>query len=315
MINRTTVRTRVVQTLFAYYQDEEKTPLTARKELLKSYADTYNLYFLLLDFANELTAYAQTSIDEMQARAKATHTPYQTNLRFVDNRFASQVFHDNALRNHLEQQHLSWDAGHSAVVSVYKALLNMDAYKDYMAQREVSYEDDKALWRRIYTDLLPDNEDMLSALDEMELKLDGGNWTTDLNMVLSYIVKTVKRSRSGEPLPLLPMFDNEPEVNFGPELLSYAIEHRPEYDELIARHLKNWEADRVAYMDKIILYIALAEIEHFPEIALQVSLNEYIEMAKEFSGEKSHLFINGILNEILLELRDGNKLLKAASLR
>ena len=111
MINRTTVRTRVIQTLFAYCQDGSKTPMTARKELAKSFSDTYSLYFLLLSFAGELTRYAESVIEESESRARATHIPYTPNRRFVDNRFANQIIFSTPIQTYCERLHLSWDAG------------------------------------------------------------------------------------------------------------------------------------------------------------------------------------------------------------
>jgi len=114
---------------------------------------------------------------------------------------------------------------------------------------------------------------------------------------------------------LLPMFEREDELDFGTELLHQALAHKDEYQEMIYSHLKNWDPDRVAYMDKIILLAALAEIINFPNIAIEVSINEYIEIAKEYSGDKSHIFINGILDEILREMKRNDQLPKAMTMR
>ena len=181
-----------------------------------------------------------------------------------------------------------------------------------MTADEVSYDDDKAVWRKIFSEILPDNEDLLAALEEMEVRLDQQNWTVDLNLVLSYVVKTVRRFREDSDADqlLLEMFDNEDELDFAKRLLEEAMSHRDENIQLVNAHLKNWDADRIAYMDTIILQVALAEILYFPEIAIEVTLNEYIEIAKEYSGDKSYLFINGILNEIMQDLRREGKLIK-----
>ena len=311
------VRTRVVQTLFAYYKDQGRTPLTARKDLLKSFADTYDLYYVLLDFANALTAYAQQQLEEQVARARATHRDLHVNRRFVENRLAQQLFDNRALRARIQEQNLSWDSGMPAVSTIYKQLVECDFYRQYMASAENSYDDDKLVWRKIYQNLLPENNELSDALDEMEVVLDKANWTTDMDVVLSYVIKTVKRftEDSTPNTELLPMFDDESELKFATDLLEAAIRNHSRYEELINTHLKGWEADRIAYMDRIILETALAEIMEFDQIALTVSMNEYIELAKEYSGDKSYQFINGILNEILRDMKQDNSLLKAATLR
>lgn len=311
------VRTRVIQTLYAYYKDPEKTFLTARKELNKSFADSYDLYFVLLDFANELTAYAQRQMEDQIARAKATHSSWTPNRRFVRNRLAQQLFENRALRARVQEQQLSWDSGMQAVSDVYRRLIESSYYRDYMEAERCTYEDDKRLWRQIYQHLMPENEVLYDALDEMELVLDKSNWTTDVEVVLSYVVKTIKRfaEDSTPETPLLEMFDSEEEVQFASSLLEKAIKGHDRYEQLINENLKGWEADRIAYMDRIILETALAEILEFEDIALTVSMNEYIELAKEYSGDKSYMFINGILTEILRRIKNEGSLFKALSLK
>lgn len=317
MINRTMVRTRVVQTLFAYYKNPGNTTLTARKELLKSFADTYDLYCTLLDFANVLTAYAQQQIEEKVARARATHSDWKPNRRFVENRLAQQLFDNSALRRRVEEQHLAWDSGMSAVIAIYRQLEESDFYREYMEAEEWSYEQDRTLWRRIYQHLLTNSEELRDALDEMEIVLDKANWANDADVVVSYVIKTIKRfTKDSTPdQELLPMFDSEDELRFATELLAAALKGHERYEQLINTHLKGFDADRIAYMDRIIIETALAEIEAFEDIALTVSLNEYIELAKEYSGDKSYLFVNGILNQILRELQTDGQLFKAAALK
>ena len=318
MINRTMVRTRVVQTLFAYYQNEGQTPSVARKALEKSFSDTYSLYIALMDLVSQINLYAEQQLEEAASRAKATHTVYVPNRRFVDNRFAAQLYNNRMLRHFVEEYAIRWDNGQDAIRSVYKAITDSRLYKDYMQQPEVTYEDDRRVWRKIFSDIIPANDDMISALEEMEVVLDHNHWATDFEVVASYVVKTIKRfheEQAGDTpyladQPLLPMFEKEEELQFGQNLLQYTIDNQPGYEQLINKHLHNWEADRVAYMDRIIMLTALAEILNFPEIALEISLNEYLEIAKEYSGEKSHIFINGILDQVLKEEKDNNLLLK-----
>ena len=143
--------------------------------------------------------------------------------------------------------------------------------------------------------------------------MDFQGWTTEVDLVLTYIDKTIKRfdEKNGDNQPLLEMFNSEDELIFAKDLLRLTIEHSEEYKQLIAGALHNWEAERIAYMDYIILITAITEIVHFNDIALEISLNEYIEIAKEFSGEKSYIFINGILNKIVMDLKQENKIFKS----
>lgn len=312
MINRTLVRTKVVQTVFAMYSGSDHTALSARKALLKKFSSTYSLYMMMLSFADELTTYAEEQISENKKRAAVLHQRYEANMNFVNNRVAQQLFNNRRLRNYLENEHLRWDTGMTAVEATYKALLEASWYKEFMALESPTYEDEKMLWRKIYGQLLLESAALSSALEEMEVSLDQEGWTVDMDMVLTYVVKTIKRMKEtdDEELPLLDMFGKEEELIFAKDLLQHTIDQAEENKVLISGALQNWEADRVAYMDQIILLVALAEIRSFNEIALEISMNEYIEIAKEYSNEKSHVFINGVLNRVVKDLKADNQLFK-----
>ena len=312
MINRTLVRTKVVQTLFAQYSGNDHTALSARKTLLNKFSSTYSLYMMMLSFADELTTYAEEQISENQKRASVLHQTYIANRNFVNNRLAQQIFNNRRIRNYLENENLRWDVGMSAVEATYKLLINTPFYQEFMALEKPTYEDEKTLWRKIYGSLLLENETLSLALEEMEVALDQEGWTIDMDMVITYVIKTLKRFKEDDTdeLPLLEMFASEAELEFGKNLLQWSIEQTEENKELIAKSLQNWEADRIAYMDQIILLVALAEIRKCNEIALEISMNEYIEIAKEYSSDKSYIFINGVLNRIVNDLRAENQLFK-----
>ena len=311
MINRTLVRTKVIFALFAYYTDGDKTRLSAEKELLRSFSDTYNLYFLLLELVNYLTSYAQQRQDEAQEKAVAMHQDYNANPRFVNNRFARQIFENRTLRRYTEEHNLSWDSAHDSVALLYKQMLDSQFYQDYMNSQESSYEADKAVWRKIYTQLVADSEEMETALDELEVVLDARSWTSDVNIILSFIIKTIKRFKpdSDADQPLLEMFSSEEEVDFAKGLLRATIEHSDEYERMIEQALQHWDKERVAFMDMVILKTAIAELINFPDIALQVTLNEYLDIAHEYSTDNSPQFINGVLDQIIKQQHNSNKLI------
>jgi N utilization substance protein B len=267
---------------------------------------------MLLSFADELTTYAEEQIAENQRRANVLHQTYSANRNFVNNRVAQQIFNNRRLRNYMENEHLHWDVGMSAIESTYKQMLETPFYKEFMALEAPSYDDEKSLWRKIYSQLLLESEVLNEALEEMEVALDQEGWTVDMDMVITYVVKTIKRFKEddNDELPLLDMFGSEDELSFAKDLLQWSIEMGEENKVLIAKALQNWEADRVAYMDQIILMVALTEIRRCNEIALEISMNEYIEIAKEYSSDKSYVFINGVLNRVVNDLKANNQLFK-----
>ena len=312
MINRTLVRTKVVQTLFAHYSGSDQTSLTARKTLLNKFSSTYSLYMMMLSFADELTTYANEQINTNLKRASVLHKTYHANRNFANNRLAQQIFNNRRIRNYMENGQLRWDAGMNAVEAIYRQLVEAPFYKEFMAIEQPTYENEKTLWRKIYSQLLLGSKELTSALEEMEVTLDHEGWTTDVDMVVTYVIKTIKRFKEddADELPLLEMFGSEEEITFAKDLLQWSIDNAEENKALIAKSLQNWEADRIAYMDQTILLVALAEIRQCSDIALEISMNEYIEIAKEYSGEKSHIFINGVLNRIVQDLRKENRLFK-----
>lgn len=315
MINRTLVRSKVIQTLFAYYKDGESTPLMAKKELLKSFDNTYSLYMLLLDFVNEMTTLYEERESQEKERAMVLHEPFKPHRNFINNRFAQQIFNNRQLRGYLKEKGYSWDVAHESLRALFKQIIAADFFAEYQALKAPTYADDKMVWRRIFVDVLADNDELEAALEELEIALDGNGWVVDANVVISYVFKTIKlfTEDSGKDQSLLEMFNTEEELTFAKELLQKAISGHDEYMQLIEAHLRNWDMSRVAYMDLIIMQVALAEIMEFPSISLQVSINEYLELAKEYSTEKSYSFVNGILDSIIEQLKKENKLLKAAA--
>lgn len=310
------VRAKVIQTLYAYYKNEENTPLTAKKELLKSFDNTYSLYMLLLDFVNEITTLYEEREEEEQQRAIVLHEEYHPHRNFINNRFAQQIFNNRQLRGFLKEKGYSWDVAHEELKALFRQIIATDFFQEYQALDAPTYADDKQVWRRIFVDVLADNDELESALDELELALDTSGWATDANVVISYVFKTIKqfKENSSKDQPLLDMFNSEDELAFAKELLQKAIAGRDEYIMMIDNHLNNWELSRIANMDIIILQTALAEIIGFPSIALQVSINEYLELSKEYSTDKSYAFVNGVLNSIIQDLKDENRLIKAVAL-
>jgi N utilization substance protein B len=266
----------------------------------------------LLALSDELVTYAEEQIAENKQRASILHQEYVPNYRFVHNRLSQVLFNNRRLRNHIEENRLRWDTGMNGVIAIYKQLVQTPFYQEYMQLESPTFEDDKVLWRKIYGNLLINNEHLHSALEEMEVSLDHQGWTTDMDQILTYVVKTIKQCKEelGDDQVLLEMFTSEDELGFGKDLLRLTIEHAEEYKELIAKSLRNWDAERVAYMDQIILLVAITEIVNFNNIALEVSMNEYIELSKEYSSDKSYQFINGVLNNVVNELRKNDILFK-----
>lgn len=287
------VRTRVVQTLYAGMD---------KKFLLKQFSDTYVLYQLLLQIPDALVRYAIERDEEGQKRAKAMHTEYLPHKNLRNSMLVAALDHCNPLRNTVDKLKLNWDGGHAAIEALYDTLMTDPHYEAYHDMAQPTWEDDKALWRHIYNHILPTMEVLYESIEDLELKYDGTNWSGDLDIVLSYALKTIKGIKEGVEPVLLEMFDDEKELKFATDLLLHAWDDIEENERMISAHLQGWNMERIAKMDHIILSTAISEIRHFDDIALQISMNEYIELSKEYSSEKSYLFVNGVLTQIAKEL-------------
>ena len=307
MINRVLIRIKVVQILYAYYKGDGKSLPLAEKELFFGIEKTYDLYLHLLALSVEITNYAAVRIDAKRNKLRPTPEDLNPNTRFIDNKFIAQLAKNESLNEYLKKKKLTWENDRDIVKELYEEIISTDFYAEYMNQASVSYADDKELWRKIYKKVILTSEGLDNTLEEQSIY-----WMDDVEMVVSFIIKTIKRfdESNGKQQELLPMFKEEEDADFARKLLRGVLSNNAEYREMIDKNTKNWELDRIAFMDIVIMEIALAELMNFPTIPVNVTFNEYIEISKIYSTDKSSTFINGVLDKIVNELKKSNKLIK-----
>lgn len=307
MINRVLIRLKVVQIIYAYYQNGGKNLDTAEKELFFSLSKAYDLYNYLLLLMVEVTRYASKRLDAAKHKLAPTKEDLNPNTKFVDNRFIAQLEVNRQLNEFASTQKKTWENETDFVKGFYEQILQSDIYKEYMASETSSYEEDRELWRKIYKRIVFNNEKLDAVLEDQSLY-----WNDDKEIVGTFVLKTIKRfdPKNGDKQELLPEFKDEEDQDFARRLFRRSILNADYYRHLISENSKNWGLDRVAVMDVIIMQIALAEILSFPNIPINVSLNEYVEIAKLYSTPKSGGFINGTLDGIVNQLKKENKLTK-----
>ena len=229
------------------------------------------------------------------------------NMRFVENKFIAQLEANNDLNAFVVAQKKSWDNDEDFVKSLYEKIQQSDIYAEYMAAETTSYDDDREFWRKIYKNIIFNNAELDEVLEDQSLY-----WNDDKEIVDTFVLKTIKRfdPKNGAKQELLPEFKDEEDQDFARRLFRRAIMNAEYYRHLIGETSKNWDLNRVALMDVVIMQIALAEILSFPNIPVNVSLNEYVEIAKLYSTPKSGGFINGTLDAIVNKLKKENKLTK-----
>lgn len=307
MINRVLIRLKIVQIVYAYYQNGGKNLDTAEKELFFSLSKAYDLYNYLLLLMVEVTKQANKRLNAAKNKLVPTKEELFPNTKFVENRFIAQLEVNKQLLEFSNNQKKTWENEADFVKTLCNKILESDIYKEYMASETSSYEEDRELWRKLYKNIIFNNIELDQVLEDQSLY-----WNDDKEIVDTFVLKTIKRfdEKNGAKQELLPEFKDEEDQDFARRLFRRTILNADYYRHLISENTKNWDLDRVAFMDVVIMQIALAEILSFPNIPVSVSLNEYVEIAKLYSTPKSGGFINGTLDGIVNSLKKENKLTK-----
>jgi len=308
MINRVLIRIKAVQMIYAYYQSGSKDLVKAEKEFFHSIEKSFELYHYLLQLVPDITHYAEHRIDSARNKYLPTEEDKNPNCRFIENVFAAQITSNKNLSHFTKNKGLSWSNNESFLKTIYETIVKSDFYSEYMNMSSTDYESDKELWRKIFKRILQNNETLSDVLEEQNIY-----WNDDLDIVITFVIKTIKRFKleNGALQELLPMFKDESDKVFASGLFRASVVHGEKYRVLIDEAVKNWDLDRLAMMDLFILQVALAEITEIEGIPINVSLNEYIDIAKVYSTQKSGTFVNGTLDQIVTSLRTQNKLFKA----
>ena len=307
MINRVLIRLKIVQIVYAYYQNGGKNLDTAEKELFFSLSKAYDLYNYLLLLMVEVTKQANKRLNAAKNKLVPTKEELFPNTKFVENRFIAQLEVNKQLLEFSNNQKKTWENEADFVKTLCDKILESDIYKEYMASETSSYEEDRELWRKLYKNIIFNNIELDQVLEDQSLY-----WNDDKEIVDTFVLKTIKRfdEKNGAKQELLPEFKDEEDQDFARRLFRRTILNADYYRHLISENTKNWDLDRVAFMDVVIMQIALAEILSFPNIPVSVSLNEYVEIAKLYSTPKSGGFINGTLDGIVNSSKKENKLTK-----
>ena len=307
MINRILIRLKIVQLLYAYYQNKSTNIETAEKELLFSLSKAYDLYNYLLMLMIAVTRYALQRVEQKEKHNEIIHSDEVVSHKFVDNKFIMQLEANKQLQEFRETQKKTWDNDADYVKYLYDTIVSTGFYNEYMSSGESSYAEDRELWRKIYKFIIMKDERIDEVLEDQSLY-----WNDDKEIVDTFVLKTIKRfeAKNGANQTLLPEFKDEEDQEFARRLFRRAILNCDYYRHLISENTRNWDLDRVAFMDVIIMQCALAEILSFPNIPVSVSLNEYVEIAKVYSTIKSGSFVNGTLDGIVNQLKKEGKLAK-----
>lgn len=309
MINRVLIRAKVVQMLYAYMVSKDSMTLTtAKKELIKSLDKSYELYNALLKLMIELTDVQDLRLDEAKHKFLPTEEDLNPNMRFVENEFVKRLRADQTLADFVDDKKINWRDDELFVRLLLDKILRSEEYQEYMEMPKTSLVRDGEVWYQLMKKVVLPDENLLEHLLSMSVYYTDD----DLQIMGQFVMKTIRRFEDEEAQPILPQYKNDDDSKFGEQLFSKAVAEMEENNSYIDQFVKTekWDVERIALMDRVVMCTALTEIRNYPSIPVNVSLNEYIELAKDYSTPRSGQFVNGILNAVVNKLRADKVIIK-----
>lgn len=308
MINRELIRLKVVQLVYAYYQNEGKTQDVAEKELHFSLEKAYELYKYLLNMLVEIRRYAERRMEGSRHRAQLMRRggAELADVRLAGNKLLLKLEENQALADYREKK-TDWEEEPMLIKSLHSAITTSETFKEYIESGDNSFEDERRIICVLYKKLITENEEIDDMLEEHCLY-----WNDDRHVVDTFVMKTLKRftEKTAPDQPLLPDYDSENDREFAVKLFRESILREEETRGYIAENCKNWEYGRLAMMDVVVMQIAITEMLAFPEIPASVTISEYLDLARVYSTPRSPGYINGLLDHILKALRQEGRVVK-----
>lgn len=309
MLNRRHLRVKVLQALYAYYQTEKKELKQHEKNLLQSIDRVYEMYIWMLSLINEVADYAHRDAEERANKYIKTAEDMAPNLKLPEqNRFLLSLNENADYKAAIKKYKVAWDFDPELAKALFTILKNSPEYKEYLEFKDDTIGTDKDIIKFIFKKVI-----LKSSLAEQVFEDKFIHWPVDKDVLQALIAKTFKNFAYDDPKQnkLAEVTGNWLEDrDFILDLYTQVIRHDEEYQEMINAKTQNWEPERIAMMDTLLMKMAITEFINFASVPVKVTINEYLEIAKEFSTPKSNAFINGILDKILFELKAGNKIRK-----
>ena len=313
MLSRRNFRVKTMQALYAFFQSGNDRLDLAEKELFRSIDKIHELYITQLSFFIAFHEFCKVRMEDAKLKFLPTEDDLEPNLRFIENTLLMQLAENKDLGKWIDSYKISWAEETELIRKLYKKTRESQDYIDYMAAETMDYEGHKEFLLKLFKKHIAKSKDLSFIYEEKSIY-----WVDDLVMVNLMVLKTLlgfsENTSAGDALPGLYGDKSAKEVEddrkFIRDLFRKTILHSDEYEAMIKEKVQNWELERVASMDVLLLKMALAELTTFPSIPVKVSMDEYIEMSKNYSSPKSKVFINGVLDRLVAELKEGKKIAK-----
>jgi len=307
MLNRRYLRIKVYQSLYAFWQSDDASAARIEKELFLSIERTYDLYVALLMLFGEMRRLAELRIEDRKKKHLPTADDLNPSRRFVDNPVLVCLAESPKLQAEADRRRVSWVGHHELLSKLYKEFEASETYRTYMALPAATLKQDQQAVLALFVEHIAQNEQLHDHYEAKSIY-----WLEDLDLACTLVKRTIEdvRPDTGD-LALSDLSRDPAEENaFVRALYRRTIDLGPEHEEAIAAKASNWESDRIAITDMILMKMALAEAREFPEIPVKVTLNEYIEIAKAYSTPKSKNFVNGILDKLFAEMKESGAIRK-----
>ncbi|PCJ24612.1 MAG: transcription antitermination factor NusB [Flavobacteriales bacterium] len=310
MLSRRFLRIKVFQALYSYFQSEDKNMKNLESEAFLSLERMHDLYLFLLILGQELAHIANLKMEEAKKKRLPTEDDLSPNTKFVDNKLFDLLAVNTSLNKQIKDKKLFWSNDQELIVKFSSFLRNHDVYKQYMLTSASTFKEDQKFVVDIYKKVIPEFDLLISELQDKSIF-----WGYDeIDFVLSMVIKSIKHFsvKSTVSEKILPLYrDIKEDKQFVKDLLKKVVANDKKNSNLIAAKTKNWDVDRIAMVDILLMKMALTELIHFKSVPVKVTLNEYIELSKWYSTPKSKAFVNGVLDKLVTELKEKGELKKA----
>lgn len=297
-----------MQVLYAYFKHDGNSSLKrAEQELFFSIEKAFDLYHYLMQLPIETCNYTESRIELAKSKKVPTYEDLHPNTKFIDNKIIQQLKINSDLLNHNESKKLSWVQFPELIKGLYIKTIESECYNKYISNTVHSYDMDKAFICTWYKDVVAQYDALYQNLEEQSIY-----WNDEPEFIIGIIIKTLRsfKEYDGDSSKLLPLYKSNEDEEFARKLLHKVVLNYKDYQVLIQKYSKNWDFERIAFIDILLMQMAISEGIEFPSIPIKVTLNEYLELAKYYSTAKSSIFINGILDKIFAYLKENNQIKK-----
>jgi N utilization substance protein B len=306
MINRRHIRVKVMQSVYAMLQSHNDDIIREEKFLRHSVFKMFDLYVLNIQLLVEIQKLAAKKMALSKKKILATASDLKPNTKFIDNKVINTIAESVSLESYLELNSLNnWEDNSEYVKIIFEELQKSDLYKKYLTTAEDSFKVDKSFVVDFFKEIIAPNEKLAEYYEDKMI-----SWVDDIPFVNTWVVKTLSKQKANGLFVLGSLYKDKDDEDFVSNLFRKTVLKQAEYEKDIADKTPNWETDRIAEIDMILIKMAITEFINFPSIPTRVTINEYIEVSKDYSTSKSSYFINGVLDKISKEFIDDKKIVK-----